>query len=102
MADPTAYEIVIRGRATARHLRPLLDDFAFDHSADGVTRLVGDITDASHLHGVLAHLRSVHTEIISIAPLVRPVSSAAEVRQTPPHGSPTAQPSTTPSTQEQP
>ena len=68
MADPTAYEIVIRGRATARHLRPMLDDFAFDHSADGVTRLVGEIGDSSHLHGVLVHLTSVNVDVISIAP----------------------------------
>lgn len=69
MSQPTLYEIVIRGRATARLLRPLLDDFTIDHARHGVTRLVGDIGDASHLHGVLAHLTSVNVEVISIAPL---------------------------------
>lgn len=69
MSTPTTYEIVIRGRASARILRPLLDDFAVDHATAGVTRLVGDIADAAHLHGVLAHLTSVNTEVISIAPL---------------------------------
>jgi hypothetical protein len=69
MPQPTTYEIVIRGRVSARLLRPLLDDFTIDHAHDGVTRLVGDIGDPSHLHGVLTHLTSVNIEVISIAPL---------------------------------
>jgi hypothetical protein len=69
MTEPTTYEIVIRGRASARLLRPLLDDFTIDHASDGVTRLIGDIGDASHLHGVMAHLTSVCAQVISIAPL---------------------------------
>lgn len=69
MSQPTTYEIVIRGRVSDRLLRPLLDDFTIDHARDGVTRLVGDIGDPSHLHGVLAHLTSVNIEVISIAPL---------------------------------
>lgn len=70
MFKPTTYEIVIRGRATASLLRPLLDDFCFDHSCDGVTRLIGEVRDAAHLHGVVAHLTSVNAELISIAPLL--------------------------------
>ena len=69
MPEPTTYEIVLRGRASAHLLRPLVDDFTIDHSRDGVTRLIGDIGDAAQLHGVLAHLTSVNTEVISIAPL---------------------------------
>ncbi|MBF8191372.1 hypothetical protein ITP53_37870 [Nonomuraea sp. K274] len=69
MSQPTTYEIVIRGRVSARLLRPLLDDFTIDHASDGVTRLVGNMGDAAHLHGVLAHLTSVNIEVISIAPL---------------------------------
>lgn len=69
MSERTTYEIVIRGRASARLLRPLLDDFTFDHSSEGTTRLVGDVTDAAHLHGLYAHLASVNAEVISIAPL---------------------------------
>ncbi|MDQ1548787.1 MAG: hypothetical protein QOD27_445 [Microbacteriaceae bacterium] len=68
MSEPTSYEIVIRGRASDRLLRPLLDDFTIDHGCDGVTRLVGDIGDPAHLHGVLAHLTSVNAEVISILP----------------------------------
>ncbi|MEP7202990.1 MAG: hypothetical protein ABI894_10290 [Ilumatobacteraceae bacterium] len=69
MFKPITYEIVIRGRATAGLLRPLLDDFTFDHASVGVTRLVGVIRDSAHLHGVVAHLTSVNAELISISPL---------------------------------
>ena len=72
MPEPTAYEIVLRGRPSRRLLRPLLDDFTIDTSSEGgadcVTRLVGDIGDPAHLHGIVAHLTSVNLEIISIAP----------------------------------
>jgi hypothetical protein len=86
MTEPTTYEIVIRGRASARFLRPLLPDFAFDHSVDGVTRLVGEVRDSSHLHGVVAHLTSVNSELISIAP-VAPVAPAVTppITHTTPH-----------------
>lgn len=63
------YEIVLRGRASARLLRPLLDDFTIEHPRDGTTRLVGEIRDSSHVHGVVAHLTAVNAELISIAPL---------------------------------
>lgn len=69
MYEPTTYEIVIKGRASVRFLRPLLDDFAVDHPDEGVTRLTGEVRDAAHLHGVVAHLTSVNVELISIAPL---------------------------------
>ncbi|CAN5488834.1 hypothetical protein BH10ACT1_BH10ACT1_03580 [soil metagenome] len=68
MPDRTTYEIVIRGRPSARLLRPLLDDFTFHHH-QSTTRLVGQVTDTAHLHGLLAHLASVNAEVISIAPL---------------------------------
>ena len=69
MTRTTTYEIVIKGRATERFLRPLLDDFSIDHYLDGVTHLTGDVRDAAHLHGIVAHLTSVGAELISIAPL---------------------------------
>jgi hypothetical protein len=68
MSTPTTYEIVIKGRASARLLRPLLDEFAIDHDIDGVTRLIGNVRDASHLHGIVAHLTSVGAELISVGP----------------------------------
>ena len=69
MNTSTTYEIVIKGRATARFLRPLLDDFTIDHSIEGVTRLTGDVHDSAHLHGIVAHLSAVNAELISIGPL---------------------------------
>lgn len=77
MPGPTTYEIVLRGRPSARLLRPLLDAFTFDHASDGVTRLVGEIGDRSHLHGVLAHLTSVDVEVVSIGPAPTPTSNGA-------------------------
>ena len=74
MPSTTTYEIVLRGRPSARLLRPLLDDFTFDHGGDGVTRLVGEIGDSSHLHGVLAHLTSVNVDVVSIAPAPAPTA----------------------------
>jgi hypothetical protein len=68
MPEPATYEIVLRGHPSTRLLRPLLDDFTIDHSTDVVTRLVGDICDPAHLHGIVAHLTSVNLEIISIVP----------------------------------
>lgn len=68
MSETTTYEIVLRGRASARLLRPLIDDFSVDHTVVGTTSLIGDIRDPSHLHGVLAHLTSVNAELISINP----------------------------------
>jgi hypothetical protein len=77
MTTATTYELVLRGRASARLLRPLLDEFTVDHSTAGVTRLVGPVIDACHLHGVLAHLTSVGVELISFGPLSSLAPAAA-------------------------
>ena len=69
MTTATTYEIVIKGRASTRFLRPLIDDFVIDHCVEGVTRVTGDIRDAAHLHGIIAHLTSVGAELISIGPI---------------------------------
>jgi len=69
MTTATTYEIVIKGRTSTRFLRPLIDDFVIDHSVEGVTRVTGDVRDAAHLHGIVAHLTSVGAELISIGPI---------------------------------
>ncbi len=74
MFEPTRYEIVIRGSASARVLRPLLDDFECHHTDDGVTRLIGEVLDPAHLHGVVAHLTAMNAELISITP-IRPTAT---------------------------
>ena len=68
MTEPITYEIELKGNVGSRSLRPLIDDFCVDQSVDGVTRLVGNITDPSQLHGVVVHLASMNVEIISIVP----------------------------------
>lgn len=67
MNEPVTYEIVIRGRASDRILAGLRDDFSIDPSTSG-TRLVGEIRDAAHLHGVITHLTSLAIEIVSVTP----------------------------------
>lgn len=68
MSEPTTYEIVLRGRASPRLLRPLIDDFTLTHTSDGTTQLIGDIRDPSHFHGILVYLTSVNAEVISLTP----------------------------------
>jgi hypothetical protein len=70
MPEPTNYEIVLRGRVSARLLRPLVDDFTIDDSRPSVTYLLGRIRDASHMHGVLTHLSSIGIDVVSIGPAV--------------------------------
>ncbi len=67
--EPTTYEIVIRGRVSARVLLPMIDDFVLDRTDSGVTRLRGVVRDAAHLHGLVAHLGSVNAELVSLTPL---------------------------------
>ena len=75
MSQPHLVEIVLKGRAGAQTLRPLLDDFSLTHSPDGNTHLVGTARDAAHLHGVVAHLTSMNTELVSIVPVEGPAPS---------------------------
>lgn len=79
VTEPTSYEIVIKGRATAGLLRPLLDDFSFDRTELGVTRLSDEIRDAAHLPGVTAHLTAVGVE------LSRSHRSPSSTNHHPPH-----------------
>lgn len=80
MTSATPYELVLRGRVSARLLRPLVDDFTVDHSRPGLTRLLGPITDPCHLHGVLAHLTSVGVELVSLGPVGVPTGAPAPLR----------------------
>ncbi len=77
MKEPILYQIVIRGRAGKRLLWPLLDDFTVDHPDPQSTRLVGEITDPAHLHGVLHHLTSVAAEVVSMTPIESDIEQAS-------------------------
>ena len=81
MNAPTTYEIVIRGQASERILARLTDDFSIETIAGGQTRLVGEIRDPAHLHGVINQLTSLAIDIVSFTP-ADPESSLA---QTQPH-----------------
>lgn len=72
MSPPHTYEIVIRGRAGARLLRPFLDDFSVDRSHVGFTRLRGDVRDPAHLHGLVAHLTASNCELVSLTQVAAP------------------------------
>ena len=85
MTASTTYEIVIKGRASARLLRPLIDDFSIDPSVEGVTRITGEVRDAAHLHGIVAHLTSIGAELISIGPFTPIRHTAGELPDLHPH-----------------
>lgn len=68
MNEPVTYEIVIRGRASERILARLSDDFSIETIAGRHTRLVGEIRDSAHLHGVVMHLTSLAIDIVSLIP----------------------------------
>ena len=78
MPRPSRYEIEIRGRATGRILRPVVDDFQIEVTGHGTTRLVGDIRDASHLNGLLAHFTSMNVDIVQLRRIDGPDPTRSE------------------------
>ena len=86
---PTRYEIEIGGHASDRVLRPVIDEFAIEHTEAGTTRLVGVIRDSSHLSGLLAHFTSLNVEVVALRLLdettgaMSPTSSSQSERNLP-------------------
>jgi hypothetical protein len=66
MPSPTRYEIELRGRATERVLRPVIDEFRIELTDVGTTRLVGVIRDPAHLHGLVAHFTAMNVELVAV------------------------------------
>ena len=66
MPTPHRYEVEIRGRATERLLRPVVDDFHIEVTERATTRLTGEIRDSSHLNGLLAHFTSMNVEVVEL------------------------------------
>ncbi|MEZ5382514.1 MAG: hypothetical protein R2754_12065 [Microthrixaceae bacterium] len=66
MSRPTRYEIEIHGRVTDRVLRPVVDEFRIESTEVGTTRLTGQIRDASHLNGLLAHFTSMNVQVVEL------------------------------------
>jgi len=88
---PTRYEIEIGGHASARVLRPVIDEFAVEPTRFGTTRLVGVIRDSSHLNGLLSHFTSLNVEVIAVCRL--------DQTRTPPPSTPLPQPNQPPERQ---
>lgn len=72
MSRPIRYEIELRGRTSARVLRPVIDEFDVETTEHGNTRLIGDVVDASHLNGLLAHFTSLNVEVVELRQLPDP------------------------------
>jgi hypothetical protein len=66
MPQPTTYEIELRCQAHDRVLRPVVDEVAVEPTGSGTTRLVGEIRDPSHLHGLLSHFTSMNVEVVAL------------------------------------
>lgn len=97
MSHPNRYEIEIRGRATRRALHPVIDDFRIVPTERGTTRLVGEVRDPSHLHGILAHLTSFNVDLVAMRRLDEAeAGSGASDRHDPPQPSPVHRPRPTP------
>lgn len=94
MFRPTRYQIEIRGRASDRVLRPVIDDFRIEPTGGGTTRLTGEIRDASHLNGLLAHFTSMNVEVVELRRIdpqpSEPVEDISNTQHTSPEkGTPT-------------
>lgn len=83
MRQPTRYEIEIRGRADGRALRPVIDDFRIEPTEHGTTRLIGDVQDAAHLNGLLAHFTSMNVDVVELRRLSDPDHSTDPIPQPP-------------------
>ena len=57
------------GKASERILARLRDDFSIEPIAGRHTRLVGEIRDPAHLHGVINQLISLAIDIVSLTPV---------------------------------
>jgi hypothetical protein len=60
-----SFEVVVKGRMSA-DLIAVLDGFAIETDAEGLTRLVGDIPDQTRLLGMLAAFDDLHMEVVSV------------------------------------
>ncbi|MCB0951894.1 MAG: hypothetical protein KDB13_04025 [Microthrixaceae bacterium] len=88
MSRPTRYEIEIRGRATDRVLRPVIDDFEIDPTDVGTTRLTGLVRDPSHLNGLLAHFTSMNVEVVQLRRIDPPPTDLTDSVSTNQHTNP--------------
>ena len=78
-AGTARYEIELGGHAADRVLRPVIDEFTIELTAEGTTRLVGEVRDSSHLNGLLAHFTSLNVEVLALRRLDRTIGTARPI-----------------------
>ncbi len=66
-----SYELRLGGHLD-QHWSTWFDGFTLTHEDDGTTTLRGIVTDQSELHGLLAKVRDLGVNLISVAPVERP------------------------------
>jgi hypothetical protein len=65
---PHVMEVVVRGRLGA-DLVAALDGFDVEPGDDGITRIVGPVSDQSMLFGLLDMFDGLHIEVVSVNPV---------------------------------
>jgi hypothetical protein len=65
---PEKFEIVVKGRLSPTLLLAI-DGFEVMHCTDGLTHLVGFVTDQATLHTLFQFLRDLNIELVSVNPV---------------------------------
>jgi hypothetical protein len=65
---PHVMEVVVRGRLGAE-LVAALDGFEVEPGDEGMTRIVGPVSDQSMLFGLLDMFDGLHIEVVSVNPV---------------------------------
>jgi hypothetical protein len=78
VAQPTSYEIVVRGELSHRF------SAAFEGmtlaAGNGRTLIAGPVVDQAHLHGLLDRVRDFGLELISVNAAIEPTSRSPDRR----------------------
>ncbi len=69
--DATRYEIVVKGRLSPT-LAAAIKGFDVSRCDQGLTHLVGWVSDQARLHGTLELLRDLNIELVSVNPVLTP------------------------------
>jgi len=69
--DATRYEIVVKGRLSPT-LAAAINGFDVSRCDQGLTHLVGWVSDQARLHGTLELLRDLNIELVSVNPVLNP------------------------------
>jgi hypothetical protein len=69
---PQKFEIVVKGRLSPTLLLAI-DGFEVMHCTDGLTHLVGFVTDQAALHTLFEFLRDLNIELVSVNPVTEVV-----------------------------